>query len=219
MSDPRASFGAGFAHDASDPIRNLVAAASDAWTAGLSAMQLMAEQAGAAATGAPPAADRGSNPLSALMALTIGFTAAMSDFVAGGAGQRAGLRSATPSSPSPGDLADGTDASSPIAHALMVGVTSTLRYWRGLADVYARHQGVLMQAAALRTMVPSLGSDAENRLLVDELRAFFREVGEVAMQEARRLESEFEQVGETLAHGKEQPDSSTAYRRRWKAKD
>jgi hypothetical protein len=213
MSDPRDSFGAAFAHGAGDSIRNLVAAASDAWTAGLSALQLMAEQAGAAGTGS------GSNPLSALTALTIGLTSAMSDFVAGGAGQKAGLRTPTPSSPAAGDFADGTDVSFLGAHALMVGVTSTLRYWRGLAGVYARHQGILVRAAALRTMVPSLGSEAENRLLVDELRAFFREVGEVAMQEARRLESELEQVGETLAHGKEKPEPSAAYRRHWKAKD
>jgi hypothetical protein len=101
----------------------------------------------------------------------------------------------------------------------MVGVTSALRYWRGLAGVYARHQGLLTRAAALRTMVPSLGSEAQDRLLIDELRAFFREVGEVATQEARRLEDELEQVGETLAHEKERPEASAAYRRRWKAKD
>jgi hypothetical protein len=179
----------------------------------------MAEQASATATGAAPATGSGNDPLSALTALTIGFTAAISDFVAGGAGQRAGLRSATPSSPAPGDFAGGTDVSSPMAHALMVGVTSTLRYWRGLTGVYARHQGVLMQAAARRTMVPSVKLEAENRLLVDEVRAFLREVGEVAMQEARRLESELEQIGDTLAHGNEQPEPSAAYRRRWKAKD
>jgi hypothetical protein len=41
----------------------------------------------------------------------------------------------------------------------------------------------------------------------------------VAMREARRLESELERVGETLAHEKERPEASAAYRRRWKAKD
>jgi hypothetical protein len=178
----------------------------------------MAEQAGAAVTGAAPATGSGSDPLSALTALTIGYTAMMSDFVARGAGQKAGQHTPTPSSPAAGDFAQGTDVSSPVAHALMVGVTSTLRYWRGLAGVYAKHQSILMQVAAGRTMVPSMRSEAENRLLVDELRAFLREVGEVAMQEARRLEGELEQIGDTLAHGKGQPEPSAAYRR-WKAKD
>ena len=215
MSDPRASSGAAFARGAGDPIGNLIAAASNAWAAGLSAMQLMAEQAGAA----PPAGGR-SDPLSALTALSIGFSTAMAEFLAAGAGQTAGLYSA-PTSPAPGDFADGTDVSSPIVQALMVGVTSTLRYWRGLAGVYARHQGILMRAAALPTMARSQESQAEDRLTVDELRAFFREVGDVAMQEARRLESELEKVGETLAHGtgQDQPGPSEIYRRRWKAKD
>jgi hypothetical protein len=212
MSDPRASSGTGFAHGAGDPIGNLIAAARDAWIAGLSAMQLMAEQGGAA-----PGGGRG-DPLSALTALSIGFTAAMADLVSAGAGQQAGP-GPTPISPAPGDFAEGTDVSSPMVQALMVGMTSTLRYWRGLAGVYARHQGILMRTAALRTMAHSPGSKAEDRLLVDEMRAFFREVGDVAMQEARRLESELEQVGETLAHRTGQPGPAEAYHRRWKAKD
>src|SRR5215831_15492542 len=130
MSDPRDSFGAAFRHDAGDPIRNLTAAASHAWTAGLSALQLMTEQAGAAAAGAAPTAGTGSDPLSALTALTIDFAAAMSNFVARGAGQTAGLRFTKPSSPLPGDFAEWPDLSSPMAHALMVGLTSALRYDR-----------------------------------------------------------------------------------------
>jgi hypothetical protein len=212
MSDPRASTGA-FAHGVGDPIGNLIAAASEAWVAGLSAMQLMAEQAGAA-----PAAGGRSDPLSALTALSIGFSTAMADFVAAGAGQTTGLHSA-PTSSAPGDFADGTDVSRPIAQVLMVGVTSTLRYWRGLAGVYARHQGILMRAAALRAVAHSQGSKAEDRLLVDEVRAFLREVGDVATQEARRLESELEIVGETFAHGTDQPGPWETYQRRWKAKD
>src|SRR2546421_11854316 len=101
MSDPRDSFDAAFARDAGDPIRNLVAAASDAWTIGLSALQLMAEQAGAAVTGAAAARGSGSDPFSALTALTMGLSTAMSDFVAGGAVGRTGLRSTGPSAPAP----------------------------------------------------------------------------------------------------------------------
>jgi hypothetical protein len=212
MSDPHASPGAAFAHGSGDPIGNLLAAASDAWIAGLSAIQLVAEQAAAASAGA-----RG-DPLSALTALSVGFATAMTNLVAAGAGQSPGLHS-TPTSPVTGDFADRTDLSSPIAQALTLGMTSTLRYWRGLAGVYATHQGILMRAAALRTMAHSQGSEAEKRPLIDELRAFLREVGEVAMQEARQLESDLEQVGETFAHGADQPGPSETYRRRWKAKD
>jgi hypothetical protein len=217
MFDPGVSFGAAFDRDPGDPVGSFVAAAYDAWRVGLSALQLMAERTGTGATeaGQPP----GGDPLSALSALTTGFTSAMGDFVARGAGQRADRRSAMPNAAAPGDFAGDTDVSSTIARALMVEMTSTLRYWRGLADVYSRHQGTLMQAAARRTMAPSPNLEAENRLLVDGLRAFLREVAEVAMQEARRLENELEQIGDALAHGTGQPDPSAAHRRRWKAKD
>jgi hypothetical protein len=213
MSDPRVAFGAAFARGASDPIVNLIAATTDAWTVGLSALQFMAEQARAATMGTGPATDGGGDPLSALTALTTGFTAAMSDFIVRCAGP---LRDA----PAPGVSANRADLSSQIPRALLVGMTSTLRYWRGLADVYGRHQGSLIEAAARRTMAPSPIAETEDRMLVDELRAFFREIGEVATQEARRLESELEQIGEALAHGAvQQPDFSAEYRRRWKAKD
>jgi hypothetical protein len=36
-------------------------------------------------------------------------------------------------------------------------------------------------------------------VLADELRAFLREIGEAATQEARRLQMELEQVGEAVA--------------------
>lgn len=217
MSDPGVSFGAAFDRHAGDPIGSFVAAAYDAWTVGLSALQLMAERTGAAATESGQVA--GGDPLSALISLTTGFTAAMSDFVAREAGQGAGRRFSMPNAAAPSDFADGTDVSSPMAHALMVELTSTLRYWRGLAGVYSRHQSTLMQAATRRTMAPSPTSEAANRPLVDELRAFLREVGEVAMQEARRLEDELAQIGDTLAHGTGEPDPPVAHRRRWKAKD
>jgi hypothetical protein len=220
MSDPRVAFGADFARGAKDPIVNLIAATTDAWTIGLSSLQFMAEQARAAIMGTGPPTDDGGDPLSALTALTTGFTAAMSDFIVRGAGPMAGLRSVMRDAPAPGVSANRADFSSQIPRALLVGMTSTLRYWRGLADVYGRHHGSLMEAAARRTMAASPIAETEDRMLVDELRAFFREIGEVAAQEAARLESELEQVGEALADGAvQQPDFSAEYRRRWKAKD
>jgi hypothetical protein len=217
MSDRGASFGAAFARDAGDPVASFIAAACDAWTVGLSALQLMADRASAAVTDTGQAA--GGDPLAALIALTTGFTTAMSDLAAQGARQTGGLRSAVPNAAEQGDFAGSTDASSPMVRALMVGMASTLRYWRGLAGVYGRHQSTLMQATAGRMMARSPVSEADNRLLVDDLRGFLREIGDVAMQEARRLESELEKIGEALAHGTEQSDPLAPYRRRWRAKD
>jgi hypothetical protein len=217
MSDPRLSFGTAFARDAGGPIRSFITAACDAWSIGFSALQLMVDRAAATATDAGQAA--AGDPLSTLIALSNGFTAVMGDFIAQGSGQRTGPHPGGPDAPPQAGVVGDANISSLMARALMVGVASTLRYWRSLAGVYSRHQEILVQAAARRTMAQSPISPAEDRLLVDNLQAFFREIGEVAMQEARRLEKELEQIGEALALGMEQPDASPGYRRRWKAKD
>src|SRR5271166_5772590 len=77
MSDPGASFGG----DAADPVMSFIAMTRDAWAAGLSALQLMAEQAGVAPTGVPPRPPAGGDPLSAFVTLATGLTGAMNEFV------------------------------------------------------------------------------------------------------------------------------------------
>jgi hypothetical protein len=215
MSDPDPSFGAAFARELGDPMRSFIASACEAWTVGLSALQAMLDRAGAAPT--EPARPAGNDPLPALIALFTRYTAAMGEAVAR-EGEGAGLGSVAATSWTPGDFGGSTDHSSAMAGALMVAMTSTLRYWRDLAGIYSKHQTTLMRATAGRLMTSSVLSEGDNRLLVDELRAFLREVGEAAVQEARRLENELEQISEALSHRTEQPDQG-AYRRRWKAKD
>jgi len=63
-----------------------------------------------------------------------------------------------------------------------------------------------------------LTPDGEGRVLADEVRACLREIGDVAMREARRLQMELERIGEAVARGLE-PEPSEFYQRRWKAKD
>jgi hypothetical protein len=77
----------------------------------------------------------------------------------------------------------------------------------------------MMQVLARRAVKQPSVPEGEDRLLVDELRAFLREIGDAAVQEARRLATELEQIGEVVARGVEQPRASQAYRRRWKAKE
>jgi hypothetical protein len=107
----------------------------------------------------------------------------------------------------PGAFADtGPDAVSQVANmspaivqAGMVAAASTIRYWRALAGLQARYGSSLMQAVANRGTGQAAASPADCRLLADELRAFLREVGDAAMQEARRLQHELEQVSESIA--------------------
>ena len=68
-------------------------------------------------------------------------------------------------------------------------------------------------------MPQSSTPETEDLLLVDALRACLREIGDVAVQEARRLETELEQIDEAIARGVDGPGASAAYRRRWKAKE
>jgi hypothetical protein len=216
MSDPDPSFGAVFVRELGDPMRSFIASACEAWTVGLSALQPMLDRPGAAPTDAARAV--GGDPVSALIALFTRFTGAMGEAVARQGEQGAGLGSVTATSWTSGDFGGSTDHSSAIAGALLVAMTSTLRYWRGLAAIYNKHQTTLMRATAGRLMTSSTTLEGDNRLLIEELRAFLREVGEAALQEARRLENELEQISETLADRTQQPDQA-AYRRRWKAKD
>jgi len=70
----------------------------------------------------------------------------------------------------------------------LICATSTLRYWRDLTEVYPRYRPMPIRSVARRpTAQPSLPK-SEDGVLADELRACLREIGDVAMQEARRLQ-------------------------------
>src|ERR1700730_14111480 len=194
MSDPGASFGAAFRRDADDPIMNFMAATRDAWTAGLVALQAMTPQTGAAATDAGPEEETTGDPLSAFIGVATGLAAAMSEGVA----QSGELRPAGATSSGPGDFGRTADLSALMIQTWMVGAASSLRYWRGLAGVFRKHQSAFMQALARR-----------------ELRSFLREIADVALPEARRLETELEQISEAVARGAGPPQEEGSYRRRW----
>jgi hypothetical protein len=110
------------------------------------------------------------------------------------------------------------DLSSLMMQTWLICVTSALRYWRDLTDVYARYQPVLIRSATPRATPQPFTPESEDRVLADEVRACLREIGDVAMREARLLQTELERIGEAVAHGLE-PGVSEFYQRRWKAKD
>jgi len=117
------------------------------------------------------------------------------------------------------DIPQDRELSSLMMQTWLICATSALRYWRDLADVYARYQPALTRSAAPRaTPQPSTPEASEDRVLADEVRACLREIGDVALREARRLQTELERIGEAVARGLE-PGRSEFYQRRWKAKD
>ena len=212
MVDPGASLGAVPGGRNDDPLMNLIAAARDAWTLGLAAFQVMAQQT-EAAIAAQPGPGTAGHPLSALAGISAGLAAAMSDVIA----QRTELHPAETSGSSGLDCDD--NLSSLMVQTWIIGAVSTLRYWRDLAGVCGTHQSALMQSLARRAGTSSLTPDAKDRLFIDELRAFLREIGDTAARESRRLEIELAQIGEVVARGAEQPTAPGTYQRRWKAKD
>ncbi len=215
MSDPRASFDDAFGRDTSDPVSSLIAAVRDAWTVGLSALQAIAQQAGAGAAAARPDQEAVADPLSTLIGMSASFAASLNDLVV----RRAEFGSAAVGPPGSHDHPRDGDLSSLMMQTWMICATSMLRYWQDLTDVYARHQPALIQVVARRATPRPSTPEAEDRLLADKLRACLREIGDVAVQEARRLETELERVSEAVAREFDQPGASEFYQRRWKAKD
>jgi hypothetical protein len=208
MPDSRGAFEAGFGGETGDPVSSLIAAARDAWAIGTSVYQTWMQQTGEAT--ARPGQETAADPLSTLLGALAGFAASLSNLVA----RRAELGSGAPS----GDIPKDRDLSSLMMQTWLICATSTLRYWRDLTDVYARYQPVLIRSAAPRATSQPLTPDGEDRVLADEVRACLREIGDVAMREARRLQTELERIGEAVARGLE-PGVSEFYQRRWKAKD
>jgi hypothetical protein len=212
MSDPGAFPGAAPGGNADNPMIDCITAACNAWTVGLSALQAMARQTATAAA-ARPGQEAAADPLSAFIGISSALAAALSDMVA----QRFEWPPA--GAPGPSDPAGESDLASLLAQASMVGAASALRYWRDLVAIYGKHEPALMQRLARPAMTQFSAPETEDLLLVDALRAFLREIGNVAVQEARRLETELEQIGEAAARGIDEPGATGAYRRRWKVKD
>jgi hypothetical protein len=96
-------------------------------------------------------------------------------------------------------LAQAADMLPALAEAYLAGAASAVRYWAKLAELLARSEASLVQAAADRATGQASVPAAECRILADELRALLREVGETAMQEARRLQHDLERAGESIA--------------------
>ena len=170
----------------SDPAGGIIAALGSLVGQGLSAWQAVAD-------GVLSAAGRGgqpeSGPLGAMADMAVAMGAALpgaghlGEAVAGGQTASAEVAEMWPA----------------ISQACMVAAASTLRYGRALAEIMARHQASLMQAVVDRAAGEAAGDPSECRMLADDLRAYLREIGDAAMQEARRLQHELDMVGESIA--------------------
>ena len=116
----------------------------------------------------------------------------------------------------PGGTAIGqemTDMAGFLAQTWMVAAASGFRYWRRMAETYGQHQSGLMQAMATGGL-----SEDERRTMIDELRAYVRELGDLSLQEARLLQHELERLSFGLAASADAPVGDREHRRHWRVK-
>jgi predicted TIM-barrel enzyme len=201
--DPSGSGGS----TAHDPAAAMVDAMRAVWDVGFAAMQTMA--GGVSKDGRMTA-----NPVSGLVGV-------WAEMLARGVGAATGTgahvqteaeRAAT------GAVRQAVDVSPALAEASAIAAASTMRYMQGIAEVMARHQSSLMQAATGRITGEAALPPEQCHVLVDKLRGFLREVGETALMEARRLDHELAQLGESLAQSLAPAKPDDPYRRYHEAK-
>ncbi len=99
------------------------------------------------------------------------------------------------------------DMSPAFAQAGLVTAACAVRYWYTISELLARYQSNLVRAATDRA-IGRAASPAECRVLVDELRALLRQVGDAAMHEARRLQQDLDLVCETIGQTASNPTRS-----------
>lgn len=187
---------------------NPLAAMCHAAAAALSALEAFAGQTADARTDRRPGPALG-DPVLALITATSSLVGRVAAYMP----QPTGLRYAAPITSAPSGI-PGADLRRVVAGTFAISVGSSLRFWQALAELHGR-KAALLQSYARRDRSGLPGPEAE-RLLIDELRGLFRELGEAALSEAARLQSELEQISGSIGY---EAESSAAYRRRWRAKE
>jgi hypothetical protein len=108
---------------------------------------------------------------------------------------------------------DGVDIAGFLGQTWTVAASSGLRYLARRAQMSGEHQAGLLQAL----MSGGLSED-ERRAMIDELRGYVRDLGDVSLQEARLLQSELERLSHGLAAAVDPDGAHAQHRRRRRAK-
>jgi hypothetical protein len=108
---------------------------------------------------------------------------------------------------------DGMEMIGFLGQIWMLAAASGLRYWRRLAQMYGEHQTLLLQAL----MSGGLSED-NRRTMIDELRIYVHNLGDVSLHEARVLHGELERLSHGLAAADGSGAADAQHHRRWRAK-
>jgi len=202
-------FGSGPGRSAHDPLTGIFMAMRDAWLAGVGLRENMTVQS--------PAGNPGAGvPGTTLLGPMLG---AMADLAAANRQRfdHASAGAAIGSPPGAQENSVVTDFVLPMGHAMMIAANRSVSYWIGLAQIFESHQARLAQVVGFEA-TSGRASGSERLVAADELRALLREVGDLAVREARILQSELSNLDESLAQTFQQPDLPGSYRRRWRSK-
>jgi hypothetical protein len=195
--------GAGSHADGGDPLLAIAGAVRDMWLLGASAFESVLTQGKSGGGGASVSFEPGIEQM-------LRAVSAFRDLTGANVGVGTG-------SGQPQDAGKPTEIASLVAQAYVIAAMGGLRYWRKLAQTYGAHQAGILRSLSASATNPNR-SEEERRALIDELRAYLREVGDVSLQEARSFQSELEKLAAEVATAAANPEDSPEYRRRWKAK-
>jgi hypothetical protein len=98
----------------------------------------------------------------------------------------------------------------------LVAVLSALRYGSNLAQAFGDHQSSFLRLMSAQS--PGTLREEERRQILEDLRSWLREIGELSSQEARIFQSELQKIGDDLVNVADVPTTPDNYRRRWKCK-
>jgi hypothetical protein len=212
MLNGEGMFVSGPGRSAHDPLTGIFTAMCDAWFAGAGLRENTSVQS--VPNGIPGAGLLGAT----LLGPTFGMLGAMADLAA--KRQRFDQPSAGAAIGSPPGGQENSVAADfvlPTGQAMLIAANRALSYWLGLAEIFESHQARLSQVVNVEA-TDGRASGAERLVAADELRALLREVGELAVREARILQSELIDLDERLAQTFQRPGLSGSYRRRWRSK-
>jgi len=209
MSNGEGMFGSGPGRSVHDPFAGVLMAMREAWLAGIGFRDNMSAQS------APFSNPGAGLPAARLLGHMMGALGAMADFAAAGR-QRFDQPNAEAemASPPDGQGSVAADLMLPISQAMMIAANRSVSYWIGLAQILESHQAKLAQVVATN----GVASGSDRLVAADELRALLREAGDLAVREARILQSELDHLDESLVQAFQQTDLSGSYRRRWRSK-
>jgi hypothetical protein len=98
----------------------------------------------------------------------------------------------------------------------LVAVLSALRYGSNLAQAFGDHQSSFLRLMSAQS--PGALREEERRQILEDLRSWLREIGELSSQEARIFQSELQKIGDDFVNMADVSTTRDNYRRRWKSK-